>query len=93
MAFNVHRLGLNNLSGAHVSAEHGTAYVGRFPEYNTSRRKYGRHVAPCAQVFTLAQVTPGSDDNASVGIGLAINNAPLTTVDAASKGRSTTYSG
>jgi hypothetical protein len=42
---------LNSLSGACTSAEHGTAYVGRFPKYKTSRRKYGRHAAPCSHVF------------------------------------------
>lgn len=32
-------------------AEHGSAHVGRLPEYKTSRRKYGRRAAPCSHVF------------------------------------------
>jgi hypothetical protein len=46
-----HRSGLNSLSDAHMSAEHGTAFVGRLSEYKTSRREYERHAALCSHVF------------------------------------------
>jgi hypothetical protein len=43
--------GLNNLSGACTSAEHGAAYVGRLQKYMTSCRKYRRLAAPCSHGF------------------------------------------